>query len=206
MEQHPTSSPSPSPSPAQRAADASAEMDAAGAKVTVSAVRARAGVSMEAARLGVEQWRTQSRQPEIPMPESVQRIFVSAWAAAVTDADVRYQSDRDAARELVAAAAAEAQEAGKLVDTEAARAEAEKTRAIAAEDEVARLRGQLTEEAARHQGERRLAAEVLEAEQARTQEAREALAEARGALAVLQEQAALYWNKTDKPRDQGTEE
>ena len=198
MVQHPTSS------PAQRAADASAEMDAAGAKVTVSAVRARAGVSMEAARLGVEQWRTQSRQPEIPMPDTVQRIFVNAWAAAVTDADARYQSDRDAARELVASAAAEAQEAGKLVDTEAARAETEKARAIAAEEEVARLRGQLTEEAARHQGERRLAAEALEAEQARTREAREALAEARGALAVLQEQAALYWNKTDTPKNQGT--
>nr|WP_176705811.1 DNA-binding protein [Arthrobacter sp.]AXV46401.1 hypothetical protein pA40H2_p45 [Arthrobacter sp.] len=200
MEQHPTSS------PAQRAADASAEMDAAGAKVTVSAVRARAGVSMEAARLGVEQWRTQSRQQEIPMPDTVQRIFASAWASAVTDADARYQSDRDAARELVAAAATEAQEAGKLVDTEAARAEAEKKRAIAAEEEVARLRGQLTEEVARHQGERRLAAEVLEAEQTRTQEAREALAEARGALAVLQEQAAAYWNKTDKPRNRDTEE
>ncbi|KAA0969108.1 hypothetical protein FQ154_20645 [Paeniglutamicibacter gangotriensis] len=193
MEQHPTSS----PSPAQRAADASAQMDASGAKVTVSAVRARAGVSMEAARLGVEQWRTQSRQPEIPMPENVQRIFASAWATAVSDADARYQSDREAARELVAAAAAEAQEAGKLVDTEAARAEAEKERAIAAEQEVARLRGQLTEEAARHQGERRLAAEALETEQARTQEAREALAEARGALAILQDQAALYWNKTE---------
>ncbi|MFI8413344.1 DNA-binding protein [Paeniglutamicibacter gangotriensis] len=193
MEQHPTSS----PSPAQRAADASAQMDASGAKVTVSAVRARAGVSMEAARLGVEQWRTQSRQPEIPMPENVQRIFASAWATAVSDADARYQSDREAARELVAAAAAEAQEAGKLVDTEAARAEAEKERAIAAEQEVARLRGQLTEEAARHQGERRLAAEALETEQTRTQEAREALAEARGALAILQEQAALYWNKTE---------
>lgn len=200
MVQHPKSS----PSPAQRAADASAQMDAAGAKVTVSAVRARAGVSMEAARLGVEQWRTQSRQPEIPMPESVQRIFASAWAAAVTDADTRYQSDRDAARELVAAAAAEAEEAGKLVDTEAARAEAEKARAIAAEQEVARLRGQLTEEAARHQGERRLAAETLEAEQARTQEAREGLAEARGALAVLQDQAAAYWNKTDTQKNQGT--
>nr|WP_176705512.1 DNA-binding protein [Arthrobacter sp.]AXV46625.1 hypothetical protein pA58H3_p10 [Arthrobacter sp.] len=202
MEQHPTSS----PSPAQRAADASAQMDAAGVKVTVSAVRARAGVSMEAARLGVEQWRTQSRQPEIPMPDTVQRIFASAWATAVSDADARYQGDRDAARELVAAAAAEAQEAGKLVDSEAARAEAEKVRAIAAEDEVARLRGQLTEEGARHQGERRLAAEVLEAEQARTQEAREALAEARGALAVLQEQAAAYWNKTNTPKNQGTEE
>ncbi|EMQ96751.1 DNA-binding protein [Paeniglutamicibacter gangotriensis] len=202
MEQHPTSS----PSPAQRAADASAEMDAAGAKVTVSAVRARAGVSMEAARLGVEQWRTQSRQPEIPMPETVQRIFASAWATAVSDADARYQSDREAARELVAAAAAEAQEAGKLVDTEAARAEAEKERAIAAEQEVARLRGQLTEEAARHQGERRLAAEALETEQTRTQEAREALAEARGALAILQEQAALYWNKTETHKKEGIKE
>lgn len=200
MEQHPTSS----PSPVQRAANASAEMDAAGVKVTVSAVRARAGVSMEAARLGVEQWRTHNRQPEVPVPESVQRIFASAWATAVTDADARYQSDRDAARGLVAAAEAEAKEAGKLVDTEAARAEAEEVRATDAEEEVARLRGQLTEEAARHQGERRLAAETLEAEQVRTREAREALAEARGALAVLQEQAALYWNKIDTPKNQGT--
>lgn len=204
MVQHPKSSPS--SSPMQRAADASAEMDAAGVKVTVSAVRARAGVSMEAARLGVEQWRTQSRQPEIPMPESVQRIFASAWTTAVSDADARYQSDRDAARELVAAAQTEAEEAGKLVDSEAARAEAEKKRATKAEEEVAQLRGQLAEEAARHQGERRLAAEALEAEQTRTQEAREALAETRGALAVLQEQAALYWNKTETPTNQGTEE
>nr|WP_176704681.1 DNA-binding protein [Arthrobacter sp.]AXV46300.1 hypothetical protein pA40H1_p12 [Arthrobacter sp.] len=203
MEQHPKSSPS--PSPAQRAADASAEMDASGVKVTVSAVRARAGVSMEAARLGVEQWRTQSRQPEIPMPDTVQRIFASAWAAAVTDADARYQSDRDAARELVAAATAEAEETGKLVDTEAARAETETKRATAAEEEVARLKGQLAEQAARHQGERRLAAETLEAEQARTQEAREELAEARGALAVLQEQAALYWSKKDTPKSGDTQ-
>lgn len=202
MDQHQTSS----PSPVQRAADASAQMDAAGTKVTVSAVRARAGVSMEAARLGVEQWRAQSRQPQIMMPETVQRIFASAWASAVTDADARYQGDRDAARELVAAAVAEAQEAGKLVDTEAARAEAEKARAIAAEEEVSRLREQLTEEAARHQGERRLAAETLEAEQSRAQEAREGLAEARGALAVLQEQAALYWNNTNKLKNPDTEE
>ncbi|EMQ96791.1 MULTISPECIES: hypothetical protein [Micrococcaceae] len=51
-----------------------------------------------------------------------------------------------------------------------------------------------------------MAAEALKAEQARTQEACEALAEARGALAVLQEQAALYWNNTDKTGNQGTEE
>lgn len=193
-------------SPAQRAADACAQMDAAGQKVTVSAVRARAGVSMEAARLGVEQWRAQSRQPEVPIPETVQRAFAGVWAAAVSDADARHQTDRDAARELVAAATAEAEEAGKLVDTEAARAEAETARAAQALEEVARLREQLTEQASLHQEERRAAAETLEVEQARTREAREALAEARGALAVLQEQAALYWNKaTDTPEKQDTE-
>lgn len=192
-------------SPAQRAADACTQMDAAGQKITVSAVRAHAGVSMEAARLGVEQWRTESRPPAVPIPEAVQRGFAIVWAAAVTDADARHQTDRDAARELVAAATAEAEEAGKLVDTEAARAEAENVRATAAEEETAQLREQLTNQATAHQEERRAAAEALEAEQARTREAREALAEARGALAVLQEQAALYWNKADAAKNRGTE-
>lgn len=193
-------------SPAQRAADACAQMDAAGQKITVSAVRAHAGVSMEAARLGVEQWRTESRQPVIPIPEAVQRGFAAVWATAVTDADARHQTDRDAARELVAAATAEAEEAGKLVDTEAARAEAENARATAEAEEVARLREQLTNQASLYHEERRAAAEALEVEQARTHEAREALAEARGALAVLQEQAALYWNKTNKQKNHDTKE
>lgn len=191
-------------SPAQRAADACAQMDAAGEKVTVSAVRARAAVSMEAARLGVEQWRAQSRQPEVPIPETVQRAFAGVWAAAVTDADARHQTDRDAARELVAAATAEAEEAGKLVDAEATRADTATKRATDAEEEMAKLREQLTEQATAHREERRAAAETLEAEQALTREAREALAEARGALAVLQEQAALYWNKTTTPKNHGT--
>lgn len=185
------------PTPAQRAADACTQMDAAGQKITVSAVRAHAGVSMEAARLGVEQWRTESRQPVIPIPETVQRGFATVWAAAIADADARHQTDRDAARELLAAATTEAEEAGKLVDAEAARAEAEAKRATQAEEETARLREELANQMAAHQQEAKNAAETLAAEQARTHEAREALAESRGALAILQEQASLYWNRAN---------
>lgn len=94
-------------SPVSRTADVAAQMDAAGQKVTVPAVRAHAGVSTEAARLGVEQRRAASRQPEIPVPGTMQRAFAGVWAAAVSDAAARHQTDRDAARELVAAATAE---------------------------------------------------------------------------------------------------
>lgn len=183
--------------PAQRAADAAAQMDAAGEKVTVSAVRTRAGVSMDAARQGVEQWRNDTRPPEVPMPDAVQRAFATAWAAAATDAASRYEADRAAAGQLVEAAQAEAVAAGNLVDTEAARADQEAARADVATKRVAELERQLAELAGKHEKARVLAVEALDAERAATSGAREELAEARGRLAVLEEQAAKYWAKKD---------
>ena len=169
-------------------------MDAAGEKVTVSAVRSRAGVSMEAAHLGVEEWRAQARQSEVAIPEAVQRAFVGAWAAA------RYQADREAAGHLVEAAQVEARGAGDLVDTEAARVDAEAQRAAAAEEQVAHLTERLAALIAQTEGQRRDAASALEAERAAAAVAREELAEMRGRLAVLQEQAELYWSKDDTDR------
>ncbi|MGJ9404045.1 hypothetical protein [Arthrobacter sp. KK5.5] len=186
--------------PAQRAASAAEEMDAAGEKVTVSAVRARAGVSMEAARLGVEQWRAQARQAEVPIPEAVQRAFAGAWAAAAAEAAARYQADREAAGQLVEAAKVEARDAGDLVDAEAARADAEAQRADKAEEQVAHLTERLAALTAQTEGQRRDAASALEAERAAAAAAREELAEMRGRLAVLQEQAETYWNKDDTDR------
>lgn len=183
--------------PVQRAADAAAELDAAGSKVTVSAVRSKAGVSMEAARQGVEQWRNESRPPQVPMPDVVQRAFATAWAAATVEAAARFETDRAAAGQLVDAAQAEAIAAGNLVDTEAARADAEAERATKAEERAADLAGQLAEQEAKQEQERSGAAEALEAERAAAGQAREALAEVRGRVAVLEEQAEKFWNKKD---------
>lgn len=190
--------------PVQRAADAAAQMDAAGEKVTVSAVRTRAGVSMDAARQGVEQWRNDTRPPEAPMPEPVQRAFATAWAAATTDAATRYEADRAAAGQLVEAAQAEAVAAGNLVDTEAARADAEAARATTAEERIAALEQQLAELAKQHEQERQTAAGALEVERTAASQSREALAEARGRLAVLQEQAEKYWDKKNAAPGKGT--
>lgn len=188
--------PTPAPaSPVQRASDAAAELDTAGGKVTVSAVRSKAGVSMEAARQGVEQWRTESRPPQVPMPDAVQRAFATAWATAAAEAAARFETDRAAAGQLVEAAQAEAIAAGNLVDTEAARADAEAERATKAEERAAGLEEQLAEMTAKQERERSEAAEVLEAERTAAVVAREALAEVRGRVAVLQEQAEKYWNK-----------
>ncbi|MGP5220470.1 hypothetical protein [Arthrobacter rhombi] len=188
--------PTPAPvSPVQRAADAAADLDAAGGKVTVSAVRSKAGVSMEAARQGVEQWRTESRPPQVPMPDAVQRAFATAWASAAADAAARFEADRAAAGQLVEAAQVEAIAAGNLVDTEAARADAEAERATKAEERAGRLEGQLAEQEAKQERERAEAAEALEVERTAAGQAREALAEVRGRMAVLEEQAEKYWNK-----------
>lgn len=187
----------PKATPVQRAADAATQMDAAGEKVTVSAVRTRAGVSMDAARQGVEQWRNDTRPPEVPMPDAVQRAFATAWAAAAADAATRYEADRAAAGQLVEAAQAEAVAAGNLVDTEAERADAEGARADAAEERAGQLEGKLAELTREQDQERQAAAKLLESERATAGEAREALADARGRLAVLVDQAQKYWNKKE---------
>lgn len=197
MTQTPMQGPSAQGTPVQRAAETAAQMDAAGQKVTVSAVRTRAGVSMEAARQGVEQWRNDSRPPEVPMPDAVQRAFATAWAAAATDAAARHEADRAAAAELVEAAQAEAVEAGKLVDAEAARADAEAERANSAEERIGLLEQQLAEQVARHEKYQQAMTEALDSERATARAAAEAVAEARGRLAVLQEQADKYWDQKD---------
>ncbi|WP_417221253.1 DNA-binding protein [Arthrobacter sp.] len=200
MAQDTTSGPAGQGTPVQRAADAAAQMEAAGEKVTVSAVRTRAGVSMEAARQGVEQWRNDSRPPQVPVPDAVQRAFATAWAAATADAASRYEADRAAAAELVEAAQAEAVEAGKLVDTEAARADAEAERATTAQERVGELERQLAEQVAKYEKYQQAMNEALEAQRTEVRDAREALAEARGRLSVLEEQAEKYWdNKNGQP-------
>lgn len=193
--QHPAAATPPPATPVLRAADAAADLDAAGSKVTVSAVRSKAGVSMEAARQGVEQWRTESRPPQVPMPDTVQRAFTTAWAAAATEAAARFEADRAAAGQLVEAAQAEAIAAGNLVDTEAARADAETERATKAEHRASGLEEQLAEMTAKQERERSSAAEALEAERTAAGQAREALAEVRGRVAVLEDQAEKCWNK-----------
>lgn len=194
MPQDSTPTPGNQGTPVQRAADAAAQMDTAGEKVTVSAVRTRAGVSMEAARQGVEQWRNDSRPPEVPIPDAVQRAFATAWAAATTDAAARYEADRAAAAELVEAAQAEAVEAGQLVDAEAERADAEAERANSAEERIGLLEQQLAEQMAKYEKYQQATNEALESQRADAREARETLAEARGRLAVLEEQAEKYWD------------
>lgn len=197
MTQTPIQGPDPQGTPVQRAADAAARMTAAGEKVTVSAVRTRAGVSMEAARQGVEQWRNDSRPPEVPMPDAVQRAFATAWAAAATEAAARHESDRKAAQQLVEAAQSEAAEAGRLVDAEAERADTEAARADAAAERIGELERQLTEQMAKHEKYQQAMTEALETERTTARTATEAVAEVRGRLAVLQEQAQRYWDKKD---------
>ena len=129
-------------------------------------------------------WSNGAPPPGSPRSRSpVPRAFAGVWAAAVSDAAAGHQTDRDAARELVASATAEA-------ETARATAEEEKNPAAGTAQRAGRPPA----------GERRAAPEALEA--------RESPAEAHGTLAVPQEQAALNWNKasnTAPNKNQGTE-
>ncbi|WP_307578890.1 DNA-binding protein [Paeniglutamicibacter psychrophenolicus] len=73
-------------SPMDRAAAAIDAMESENAKVTVTAVRSRAGVSMETARSAVEAWRAQRSRPVVAVTEAAQQAFFRLWAVAVTEA------------------------------------------------------------------------------------------------------------------------
>lgn len=92
------------------------------------------------------------------------------------------------------------------MDSEAARAEAEKDRAIDAEDEVVRLRGDSPRKPPAIRADHRLASEALKPSGPAPRRHARLCPGARGALGVLQEPAAAYWNNTETPPTRGTEE
>lgn len=198
-------------SPMDRAAAAIEAMESENLKVTVTAVRSRAGVSMETARSAVEAWRTQRSHPVVAVTEAAQQAFARLWAVAVAEADARHAAQLEAAQAALEAARAEAVEAGALVDAEAHRVQAEAERADAAEARVATLETEIRSLREAETSERATAQDAVKAAQAETSQAREEVAELRGRLAVLTEQANRYWDnalpanqseKQDKPKPQ----
>ncbi len=198
-------------SPLDRAAAAIDAMESENLKVTVTAVRSRAGVSMETARSAVEAWRTQRSHPAVAVTEAAQQAFARLWAVAVAEADARHTAQLEAARAALEAARAEAVEAGALVDAEAHRVQDEAARATAAQEQVAALEAEIRSLREAEISERAAAQEAVKAAQAETSQAREEVAELRGRLAVLTEQATRYWDaalpanpseQQDKPKPQ----
>lgn len=198
-------------SPMGRATAAIDAMESENLKVTVTAVRSRAGVSMETARSAVEAWRTQRSHPVVAVTEAAQQAFARLWAVAVAEADARHTAQLEAAQAALEAARAEAVEAGALVDAEAHRVQAEAERADAAEARVAALEAEIRSLREAEISERATAQDAMKAAQAETSQTREEVAELRGRLAVLTEQATRYWDnalpanqpeKQDKPKPQ----
>ena len=198
-------------SPMDRATAAIDAMESENLKVTVTAVRSRAGVSMETARSAVEVWRTQRSHPVVAVTEAAQQAFTRLWAVAVAEADARHTAQLEAAQAALEAARAEAVEAGALVDAEAHRFQAETERADAAEARVAALETEIRSLREAETSERATARDAVKVAQAETSQAREEVAELRGRLAVLNEQATRYWDnalpanqseKQDKPQPQ----
>ena len=198
-------------SPMDRAAAAIDAMESENLKVTVTAVRSRAGVSMETARSAVEAWRTQRSHPVVAVTEAAQQAFSRLWAVAVAEADARHTAQLEAAQAALEAARAEAVEAGALVDAEAHRVQAEAERADAAEARIAALEAEIRSLREAETSERATAQDAVKAAQAETGQAREEVAELRGRLAVLNEQATRYWDNAlpanqseqqDKPKPQ----
>ncbi|WP_146755372.1 DNA-binding protein [Arthrobacter sp. AQ5-05] len=198
-------------SPMDRAAAAIDAMESENLKVTVTAVRSRAGISMETARSAVEAWRTQRSRPVVAVTEAAQQAFGRLWAVAVAEADARHAAQLEAAQAALEAARVEAVEAGALVDAEAHRVQEEAERADAAEARVAALETELRSLHEAHTSERATAQDAVKTAQAETGRAREEVAELRGRLAVLSEQATRYWDnalpakqpeKRDKPKPQ----
>ncbi|GAA3325881.1 DNA-binding protein [Paeniglutamicibacter sulfureus] len=181
-------------SPMDRAATAINAMESENLKVTVTAVRSRAGVSMETARSAVEAWRTQRSHPVVAVTEAAQQAFIRLWAVAVAEADARHTAQLEAAQAALEAARAEAVEAGALVDAEAHRVQEEAGRADAAEARIAALEAEIRSLREAETSERASAQDAVKAAQAETGRAREEVAELRGRLAVLTEQATRYWD------------
>lgn len=179
-----------------RAAAAIDAMESENVKVTVTAVRSRAGVSMETARSAVEAWRTQRSRPVVTVTEAAQQAFARLWSVAVAEADARHTAQLEAAQAALETARAEAVEAGALVDAEAQRVQTEEARAEEAEARVAALETEIRSLREADAAERATARDAVKAAQAETGRAREEVAELRGRLAVLSEQATRYWDTT----------
>lgn len=179
-----------------RATAAIGAMESEEAKVTVTAVRSRAGVSMETARSAVEAWRARRARPVVAVTEAAQQGFARLWAVAVAEADARHTAQLEASQAALEAARTEILEAGALVDEEARRVQAETQRAEAAEARAAELEAQIRTLREADAAERATAREAVEAARAETGRAREEVAELRGRLAVLSEQATRYWDTT----------
>lgn len=188
-------------SPMDRATAAIGLMESESIKVTVAAVRSRSGVSMEAARSAVEAWRAQRTQPAVAVTEAAQQAFTRLWAVAVAEADARHAAALEASRISLDAARAEAVEAGALVDEEAQRVKVEADRAEKAETRVVELEAEIRSLREADAAQRATAQEMVEEARAETGRAREEVAELRGRLAVLTEQANRYWD-TALPQDQ----
>lgn len=196
-------------SPMDRAAAAIDAMESENVKVTVTTVRSRAGVSMETARSAVEAWRGQRSRPVVAVTEAAQQAFARLWAVAVAEADARHTAQLEAAQGALEAARAEAVETGALVDAEAQRVQEEAGRADAAETRVAALEAQLRSLREADAAERATAQDAVKAAQSETGRAREEIAELRGRLAVLTEQATRYWDAAipaNQPDTQGNPE
>ena len=181
-------------SPMDRATAAIGIMESENVKITVAAVRSRSGVSMEAARSAVEAWRAQRTQPAVAVTEAAQQAFARLWAVAVAEADARHATVLEASRISLETARAEAVEAGTLVDEEAQRVKAEAVRAEKAEARVVELETEIRSLREDDAAQRTTAQESVEAARAETGQAREEVAELRGRLAVLTEQATRYWD------------
>lgn len=169
-------------------------MESENVKITVAAVSSRSGVSMEAARSAVEEWRTQRTQPTVPVAEAAQQAFNRLWAVAVVEADARHATALEASRISLEAPQAEAVEAGTLVDEEAQRLKAEVVRAERAEARVVKLEAEIRSLREADAAQRATVQETVEAARAETGRAREEVAELRGRLAVLTEQETRYWD------------
>ncbi|GAA5227004.1 hypothetical protein [Paeniglutamicibacter antarcticus] len=183
-------------SPMDRATAAIGAMESVNEKITVAAVRSRSGVSMEAARLAVESWRAQRTQPVVAVTDAAQQSFTRLWAVAVSEADARHADALEASRISLEAARAEAVEAGALVDEEGKRVKVEADRAQKAEARVAELEDEIRSAREAEAVQRTAADRALETARAQTSLAREEVAELRGRLAVLTEQATRYWDTT----------
>lgn len=181
-------------SPMDRATAAIGVMESENVKITVAAVRSRSGVSMEAARSAVEAWRTQRTQPAVAVTEAAQQAFTRLWAVAVAEADARHATALESSLISLETARAEAVEAGTLVDEEAQRVKAEAVRADKAEARVVELETEIRSLREDDAAQRATAQETVETAHTETGRAREEVAELRGRLAVLTEQATRYWD------------
>ncbi|PFG20731.1 DNA-binding protein [Serinibacter salmoneus] len=126
----------PTLTPSARARAAIAELEAAGASVTVQTVRSEAGVGRDTAAQAVREWR-ESAETAAALPEELQALMADAWSRQVQALVAQERAAAQAAQEQAAQARAEAEAAVQAAETarDAALAEVEGLRT-----EVADLR------------------------------------------------------------------